>query len=186
MWVDTDAVGYVRDGGVWVPFGPEGGPVYEGINWPYPPSLTDADDGQPYEMGIRFHLLAPKACVGARWRVPDSLIAPTGGIYYATLWYALNEQMAATKAFVPVPGGYQDILFDTPVDLDASPTEYVVSVYTRKYVYATPPTPGDTWEVTSASGNVVGTKGQLALSGTHEYPGSTFNGLYYVSPLVAV
>lgn len=185
-WVDTEATGAVRLGGVTVPFGPEpGGPTLESVTWPDPPTLTNADDNTTYTMGIRFSLVTAKLCYGITWRVPDA-VAPTQfiGDHLAALWEVAGETRLAAQVFTPVPGGEQQILFAEPVALSAGPVQYVASVHTRRYVFRNG---GGVWP-TSPSGNVVTDQGKLvADSPPTVYPGGTFGTpWYYVSPLVEV
>jgi hypothetical protein len=184
-WVDTNLAGYARVTGAWQEFGPEiSGPAYESIMWPNEPSIADADDGADYNMGLRFHLLQSKLCYGVRWRVPSAVENPAGG-HVASIWDRVTETRLAFKSFVPVPGGYQDILFDTPILLDAAPSEYVASMFTRHYVFS-PTTPSVDWLVQSPSLNVRGDLGKLSAGNAGTYPASNFNSWYYVSPLIGV
>lgn len=185
-WVDATKAGKVRIAGNWVDFGPAGGPTLEGISWPNEPTSLNLDDGGGsfYNMGLGFYLLAAKTCYGARWRVPTSAPAPTGG-HCVSLWDRAAGTLMETKDFTPVAGGYQDVLFDTPRALAASPTQYVITVFTFHYVYSAP-TPPSTWTLKSPSLNLVAEEGRLNAGSKNTYPGSTPNAWYYVSPLVEV
>lgn len=187
VWVDSTISAKLRSNGTWVEYSPElENPTYEALAWPNPvPSLTDAvDGGSIYNLGIRFHILEAKWCYGIQWRVPDNVPNPPGG-HVASLWNRLTEKIITTKAFTPVAGQYQDILFDEPVELTIFPQEYTVSVFTSHYVYRAPDS--NPWTVQSPSGNVVADIAQLSDSGDPAvYPASTFNALYYVSPLIEV
>ena len=183
-WVDTEAMGAVRVGGVTVPFGPSGGPTLEDVTWPDPPASTNLDDGDAYTMGIRFSLTAAKPIYGITWRVPDSVTTPAGGNHVATLWAVSDESLLATINFTPVPGGEQQILFSAPYTPLAAPVQYVAAVHTRKYVFRNG---GGIWP-TSPSGNVITDQGKLVVNNNPAvYPGGTFGTpWYYVSPLVEV
>lgn len=187
-WVDTGQAGTVWVDGQAVPFGAPPGPVYESLTWPNPvPNLTDAvDPGYTYNMGIRFHLLAARPCHGIRWRAPDTAPGPLGGPHVAAVWNPTGESRIAFKDFTAVPGDYQDILFDDPVDLAAAPQEYIASVFTAHYVHRAP-TPPSGWLVESPSANVRGNMGKLSSTSTATgFPAANFESWYYVSPLVAV
>ncbi len=190
-WKPTTTAGSVRTGGDWSSFTPgDGVPELEALAWANPvPNLTNASDGAGdpivYTMGIRFHLLQAATCHGVRWRVPDTVTpAPAGG-HQVSLWNAGTSAQAALKTFTPTPGVYQDVLFDTPVDLVAAPQEYVAAVTTVRYVHRAPD-PASGWLVESPSLNVRGDKGRLVTGPTAAYPSSGSDALYYVSPLVAV
>jgi hypothetical protein len=186
-WVTTDASGAVWPGGVKTTFGPPAGAAYEALAWPNPvPNLLDADDSLTrYSLGVRFKLLNAKNCVGVQWRVPTNAPSPTNSSFAVghsvSLWNGDTTVRMATKDFTPVPGGYQDILFDIPQALNTV-SEYVVSVYTFHYVHR-----AATWNVTSPSGNIVADAGRfVADQGPAVFPAGNSNAWYYVSPLVTL
>lgn len=182
-WVDTTIEGSARISGAWVPYGPTGGPSYESLAWPSEPSLTDGNDNENYAMGAQFHLLAAKLCYGVRWRVPDTVVNPSSGTHAVAIW-DLAPTRLAYKTFTPVPGGYQDILFDTPISLSAAPVEYVASVLTRHYSFRVP-SPSSGWLVESPSLNVRHDLSRLSsTSDPTTIPGGAFNAWYYVSPII--
>ncbi|MEV6344133.1 DUF4082 domain-containing protein [Actinoplanes sp. NPDC051851] len=157
----------------------------EYLTWPNEPTLTNGYDGSnSYSMGIKFTLTAASACPGVRWRVPDSLESPAGGTHVVSVWDRLTETRLAYKEFTPVAGGYQNILFDTPLSLSAG-TEYVASVHTVHYVYSAP-TPTSGWTLQSPSGVLQATESKLAISdsGPATYPSGSYSAWYYVSPLI--
>lgn len=157
--------------------------AYEGLAWAANPSATDlADVGATYNMGIRFALVEGADCVGIRWRVPDTVSTPPGGTHVASVWSVVGETRLRSKDFTPVPGGFQDILFDTPVTLSAA-TNYVAAVHTQHYVFRAS---GGVFP-SSASGNITSDESRLvANDDPATYPSSSGSALYYVSPLVAV
>lgn len=188
-WVDTDQVGAVRVAGAWVPFAPPSGPSYETLDWPNPPTETDANDGAGayYALGAQFHLVTGKACLGVEWRVPDSAPDPGALSHRAALWDVATNNLLTSKSFAPVPGGDQEIMWDAPVVLDGAPAEYVVSVYTWHYVYSAP-TPGSGWLVRSPSLNVRH-EGSRLTGPRLDYPTTlsgwgAFNTWYYIAPLI--
>jgi hypothetical protein len=184
-WVDTELVGAARVSSAWVPYGPSGSPATESLSWPFEPSLTDGNDNENYVMGGQFHLLTAKLCYGVRWKVPDSVETPSSGTHAVALW-DLAPLRLAYKTFTPVPGGYQDILFDSPVALSATPVEYVVSVLTRHYSFRSP-TPSSGWLVESPSLNIRHNVSKLsASSDPTTFPGGSFSSWYYVSPIMEV
>lgn len=185
-WVDTDLVGAARVAGAWAPYGPPSGPTYESLTWPNPPTSTALQDGVStfYTMGIRFHLLAGKPCYGIRWRVPNTVTDPTAG-HSAGLFNVTTQALLTYKDFTPVPGDYQDILFDTPYTLVAAPQEYVAAVWTRYYVHSAP-TPASGWLVQSPSLNIRGDMGKLGGPPRMTFPTGNFQAWYYVSPLVGL
>lgn len=186
-WVDSDRVGSVRLGGSTIEYGPSGSPSYEALAWGNPvPNLLDADDGSTrYNMGVIFGVVAGKNCVGVQWRVPTNAPSPTNTPFpvghSVSLWNADTEVLMESKTFTPVPGGYQDIIFDTERALVPG-TNYIAAVYTFHYVHR-----AGSWPVTSPSGNIVADNGRLvADAGPSAFPSGTFNAWYYVSPLVLV
>jgi len=186
-WVDSDLAGKHRVSGSWVDFGPSGGTAYEALSWPNPvPNLLDADDlSTRYNMGVMFTVLTAKNCVGVQWRTPTNTPSPTNTPYpvghSVSLWDGDLDTHIVSKDFTPVPGGYQDILFDTPVPL-LTANNYIAAVYTFHYVHR-----AATWPVTSPSGNVSASIGRLvADQGPMAYPGGNSNAWFYVSPLVEV
>ncbi len=157
----------------------------EYLVFPIEPTSTDLVDGdQAYNMGIRFSSLAARLCYGVRWRVPDSVSTPPGGTHAVSLWSQDLETRLAYKEFVPVPGGYQNVLFDDPYLMDPNPALYVAAVYTVHYVFANRTVP----EVFSPSNNLGGDLGRLAAFNggalTAPFPGEQFGTpWYYVSPI---
>jgi hypothetical protein len=181
-WVDTTKVGKARIGGAWVDFGPASGS--EVVNWGTSPAFTDLVDGtQSYNMGIAFSLVTGKNALGVQWRVPDSTPNPAGGVHAVGI-YVDGGSRIAYKEFVPVPGGNQNVLFDTPVALSSGVT-YVAGVYTLHYVFRS----GSPAGLTSPSGNIVVDAGRLRTdnggAAGSGYPDGTFNATYYISPIVA-
>lgn len=155
----------------------------EALAWPAEPTLTDAvDTGETYNMGGRFSLAGGGPCPGVRWRVPGSVTTPPVDGHVVAIWRVSDQTRIAAKTFVPTPGGYQDVLFDTPVTL-LSGVFYVVSVYTQHYVFRNA---AGLLPVSSPSGNIVMDEGRLASSGAGSsvYPNGAFSALYYVSPLI--
>lgn len=183
IWVETSQTGSVRYEGSTVPYGPSEGPSFEAINWTAEPTLTDASDGTTYVMGCRFSVLASKPCYGIRWRVTDTLTpAPVAG-YTATLFSISPTVKLAQEVFTPVAGGYQDILFTTPVTLDPG-LQYTVSILTQRYSFRSAGTVGG-FPFSSASGNVVADVGKLSeTTDPNNVPAGDFASIYYVSPLV--
>ncbi len=180
-WVDTEITGSVRIGDTTIEFGPEAGPTYESLAWPEEPSGTNFTDGTlTYNMGIQFQLTNAKNCLGVRWRVPDSVETPNGQSHSVSLWNGTTR--VVSKNFVPAPGTYQDVFFDSPIALGSGIT-YIVTVFTQHYVFRS----GDALPVSSPSGNVVADGGRLVeAAAAVEYPSGTYNALYYVSPIVEV
>lgn len=180
-WVDTQQAGMVRLSGSWTEFGPDG-LATEAVDWLSPPS-SFGDDGPTYNMGCSFTVQENTICYGVQWRVPDSLVAPSGGIYYAALWSHSPNEKKEQKIFTPVAGGFQDIMFDDPYLLNTSESSgYIVSVLTRSYSFRAGSFPYE-----SPSGNVIVDSGRLAETADPDViPGSTFTSVYYVSPITEI
>lgn len=185
----TRLKGAARSGGVSSTFGIAsepggGGPTYESVTWPQEPVDTDNNDGtQAYNMGIAFELVAGKNCTGVKWRVPDVVTnTPPGGSHVASIWRVSDTTRLVFKNFTPVTGGYQEILFDTPVALSAG-VDYIVAIYTIHYVYRS-----GTSSVISPSGNLVVQGGKLVdyNGGPNIYPSGSYDSWYYISPIVEV
>jgi hypothetical protein len=157
----------------------------EALAWPAEPAVTDAvDDVQAYNMGIQFTVPEAVPCAGVQWRVPDALSTPPEGAYQASVWRVGDEAKLAAANFVPVAGGYQDVLFETPVTL-VTGQSYVAAVYTTHYVYRAS---GGIWPSTP-SGSAVADEGRLrnyngGPNNVAAFPGSPTGLLFYVSPLV--
>lgn len=186
-WVDTNAVGAARVAGASIPFGPADGGGYEGLTFPDPPSLLNGNDAnQDYNLGLRFSVDVDSLCYGVRWvRTPNAITStPSGGSHVAGLWTVVGETRLAFKNFVPVAASDdQDILFDTPVALTANPTLYVVSIFSRDYVYRN----SGGVEIVSPSGNAQGDQGRLASNiSPLTFPASVQAAFYYVSPLIGL
>jgi hypothetical protein len=157
----------------------------EALAWPNPPTSTDLADGSDaYNMGIEFAVVAARDCRGVSWRVPDSVATPPGGAHVASLWRVSDQALLASKAFTPVPGGDQAVLFDAVVGLSTL-ERYIAAIYTIHYVFSAP-TPPTGWTVTSPSGNVLADTGRLIPfnGGPGQFPNGTFNSWYYIGPLV--
>lgn len=156
----------------------------EALAWPSPPSSTDLDDGaQAYNMGVLFSIVAGTDCPGVQWRVPDTVSTPPGGTHAISIWNDDTVTRVAYKEFTPVPGGYQDILFDAPVSL-SSGVNYVAAVYTVHYTFRAVSPSG----VTTPSGNGVAAAGRLTAynggAANVGIPDGTFTATYYISPLL--
>jgi hypothetical protein len=158
----------------------------EALAWPNPtPALTDNADGtQTYQMGVAFTVDADQSCVGVQWRVPDTVSPPAGGVHAAGLFNSDTNDKLGYKEFTPVPGGYQDILFDTPVDLVPGVT-YAASIYTLHYVFRASNPSG----VSTPSGSATATEGRLegdnGGAATADTPSGVTTATFYISPLIA-
>lgn len=157
----------------------------EALVYPDPPTLTNGNDGnQDYNLGIRFSVDASVPCVGVRWvRTPDSVAAtPNGGTWVAAVWAVVGETRVAFKNFTPTPATDNfDVLFDDPVMLDPLPTLYVVSIFSRDYVYRN----SGNVQVDSPSGMIQADEGKLASSSNPlTFPASNQSAYYYISPIV--
>lgn len=183
-WVDTDQVGSARVSGSWVDFGPSG-PSTEVVNWINPPTLTNGDDSTTYNMGCAFTVTHDTECFGVEWRVPDTLTAPSGGVYTASLWAVSPNILRRTKTFTPVAGSTQRILFDSSYILNTSEgSGYIVSVVTRSYSFRSAP---GQFPFLSPSSNVSVSIGKLSeTSDVNTIPGSNFESIFYISPVTSV
>lgn len=156
----------------------------EAIDWPQPPTGTDADDGPTaaYVMGCQFTVSEVTECAGVRWRVPDSLItppAPASG-HYATLWNLDGGGRQAIAAITPIPGGDQDFLFSSPVALVPG-VNYAAAVLTVKYTYRS----GGGYPFETPSGVASSAGGKLSATSDQDDPPLGDTGLiFYVSPLI--
>lgn len=182
-WVDSNRQGKVNYQGSDLAYGPPAGPTYETINLGTP-TLTDLQDGdQAYNMGMEFSIVASRLAYGVSWRVPDSVVTPPGGTHAVAIWNDDTNTRVGYKEFTPVPGGFQDILFDTPITV-SNGINYVVSVYTMKYVFKAGAPSG----LTSPSGNIVAGTGRLATYNggaiNAPIPEDSFSSTYFVSPLL--
>lgn len=158
----------------------------EALVFPDPPTVTNGNDGnQDYNLGIRFSVDESVSCVGVRWvRTPDFITStPNGGSHVAAVWTVVGETRVAFKNFTPPPAGADnfDVLFDTPITLDPSPTLYVVSIFTRDYVFRA----SVGAQLDSPSGTMQADQGKLASSGDPlTYPASNQAAYYYISPII--
>lgn len=182
-WVDSNRRGKVNYQGSDLVYGPPTGPTYETVGLGTP-TLTDLQDGdQAYNMGMEFSLVASRLAYGVRWRVPDSVVTPPAGTHAVAIWNDDTNVRVGYKEFTPVPGGFQDILFDSAVSV-SSGVNYVVSVYTTKYVFKAGAPSG----LTSPSGNIVAGTGRLAGynggASNAPIPEDSFSSTYFVTPLV--
>jgi hypothetical protein len=183
VWVNSTKAGFYRSGGSWVAFGPSGG-TSETITWPSEPTSIDLVDGtQSYNMGIGFTLSANKSGLGVRWRVPTTVSTPGGSEGHVVgIWNATTTTLLVSKAFTPATGGYQNVLFDTPISL-TSGTSYVATVYTQHYVFRS-----STASVSSPSGVLTVSGGRLIPynGGATTFPSTTSNSWFYVAPIISV
>jgi len=157
----------------------------ETLTFPDPPTLTNGNDAnQDYGLGLRFSVDEAVPCVGVRWvRTPDSVAAtPNLGSWVASVWTVVGETRIAFKNFTPTPATDNfDVLFDDPVMLDPSPTLYVVSIFSRDYVYRA----SGGIELVSPSGMMQADQGKLAASGDPTtFPASNQASFYFVSPII--
>lgn len=156
----------------------------EVLVYPDPPTLTNGNDGnQDYNLGIRFSVAEALPCVGVSWiRTPDAITStPNGGTHVAALWAVVGETRVAFKNFTPPPATDDfEVLFDDPVML-ATGTLYVVSIFSRDYVYRA----SGGIEVASPTGKMVGDEGKLASnSDPLTFPASAQSAYYYISPII--
>jgi len=183
-WVQSGLTGKVRHDGADVAFSPPTATA-EAVVWPAGPSLTDGIDGdQDYNLGLEFSLFGVGgSCTGFRWApTPLTSTAPNGGVNIGRLWDAAGNALTAPVTFGPASGGGTvDVSFASPVSLSAA-TTYVVSVYTRRYVFLS----NSTWDETSPSGRIRADRGRLRLDsdGVSRFPGDSFDAIYFISPLV--
>lgn len=159
----------------------------ESLTFPDPPTLTNGNDGgQDYNLGIRFSVDEIVPCVGVRWvRTPDSVSPPpTGGSHVAAVWVNDTEIRVAEKSFSPTPATDNfDVLFDAPIMLSPAPQLYVVSIFTKDYVFRA----SGGVEVTSPSGTMQADQGKLAANTDPlTFPASNQPAYYYVSPLIDI
>ena len=184
-WADSGQHGFIRTASGWAEFGAAGGPTYEVIEWPTPPTLTDGNDaGQNYNLGLKWHLSGSGGqCVGVEWNpTPTSTATPAGGSFHAQLWNADTESLLAGKSFVATPGGVQQrIFFDTPIDVVVG-ANYVSTIYTIDYVFLS----NTTWDEVSPSGRIHADTGRLRAdnSGVPAFPPDSFNAIYFISPIM--
>lgn len=184
-WVQSNLTGKARYEGGDVAFAPPGATT-ESIAWAGAPSDTDENDGtQAYIMGVEFTVTTGVPCYGVVWRVPDSVVAPAGGPHAISLWN-VSESRTDYKEFTPVPGGDQEILFDTATNL-GSASSWSIAVYTNHYVF----TLEDAAGYDTPSGNVAVAAGRLAAynggAASAPYPGTITTALnFHISPLVGI
>jgi hypothetical protein len=120
-------------------------------------------------------------CPGLRWRVPDTVPAPSGGDFYASLWDYTAGVRVRHQVITPVAGGDQDFLWDAgPVTLDAA-KEYVCQIWTRIYSFRSA---GGGFPVTSPNGILSMSIGKLTDDDPDTLAASQFESYYYVSPLI--
>jgi len=98
------------------------------------PNVTDATDSVYYTLVTRIVCGAAGSIVGVRYWMPDT--APTqvvGGLFSRTSDAA--GTLLASKAFSTLTPGWQDVLFDTPVEVEDGADLYA-AVWTDRYVYS--------------------------------------------------
>jgi len=195
-WVNASNQGKVRYEGAWDDFGASAPVLTETLTWPYQPTGVDGVDGSTYyAMGAEFALtggVGQRDCLGIQWRAPTN--TPNPGLptvnHRVMLYRKQDNSLLASKEFTPVPGQYNNVMFDSPVRLlDGFTYDYVAAVYTWHYVFASPPGAPGTWVVKSPSNNVFHEVSRLGVSNSPPSSSSSlnvFNSFYYVSPIVAV
>jgi Domain of unknown function (DUF4082)/Bacterial Ig-like domain (group 1) len=87
------------------------------------PSLADASDGVPYELGMKFTVARPGQITGVRyWKSPSD-----GGSHTGRIWSASGTLLASTPFVNETASGWQQQALSAPLVIQAN-TTYVVSV----------------------------------------------------------
>ena len=111
------------------PTSPESNGSVEKI-WSINPSPSTHEDGRPVELGVKFTSSVPGFINGIRFFSANDV----SGTYTGHLWTA-DGTLLATAIFTNVTAdGWQEVLFDEPVPIDAA-TTYVASYHTSSGFY---------------------------------------------------
>jgi hypothetical protein len=140
------------------------------------PALTNLNDSQTFNLGVKFRSSSAVPCVGVRWRVPDTV--PSGQCKVA-LWSGAGSRLASATVTYSVSG--QTITyFAASVNLTAD-TDYLASILTPdRYVATT----NFTWPHANSPLTAVAANGWLQFS--DEFPDvQSGNGAnFHVSPVL--
>jgi hypothetical protein len=152
----------------------------ETLAWPSPPTLTDENDaGQSYGLGCAFSVSEAVECTGIRWHVPDTVSSPPGGSHIAAVY--VNGVRQRFAAFVPVPGGDQDITFSSPITLNPGES-CVASVFTVHYTFRAG---AAIFPVSTPGGQATATASRLTATSTPaDLPDVAGTAIFYVSPII--
>ena len=183
-WIDSNVSGKARLGGSWVDFAPAGGATGEVIEWPNPPSNTDADDSATYNLGLEFTVDAAGSWIGNEWNpTPLNNPAPGGGTFYASAWNAGGSSLTTPKSFAaPGAGVKQQVIFDTPVSITTG-VSYIAAILVAHYVFLGN---AGSWDEVSPSGRIHANSGRFRVDnpGNVDFPNNSSDNIYFISPII--
>lgn len=142
-----------------------------------PPANPDAPDAE-VSLGLTWSSSANGTWVGNRIRITDT--APGAGLI--TRAYTALGLLLATEPYVPVPGGYQDVMFASPVAIGAG-ILYVAMYITDRYA----DTGAYPWPATSTDGKLTtvgATPSAFDYGATPVLPANPTATNFYISPIV--
>jgi hypothetical protein len=139
------------------------------------PTVLDATDGQPLNLGVRFTSAKDGVITGIRfYKAPGH-----GGAHTATLWSAAGAALATGTFANESSSGWQEVTFTQPVPITKD-TQYIASYYSPSGVFSMTPN-AFTTDLSRAPLTVTSTAGAYAY-GSGFPQGSSANN-YLVDPV---
>lgn len=154
------------------------------------PVNLDANDNTDYSLGTLFSADAAGKVYGVRWYFPGTLPdAPVVGVLYSWTSDAAGTEVARVT-FANAQTGWNEMLFNTPVDITAN-TKYLVAVWTSDHYVSTGGTfasAGITNGDLTAPQDVSGAHNGKLLSGVGSpaYPTGTFGSNCYFADVLYI
>ncbi len=145
--------------------------------WDHSPAIVSAED-QPVELGMKFTSSVDGYIKGVRFFSPYN----SEGVYTGHLWSTSGELLASAEFGNVSPGGWQEILFQSPVFIKAN-TIYIASYHTAGGRYAS--TPGglkdgvSSGTLTALGDNDAGGNGVYRYGVAGSFPDFTYNANNY-------
>jgi methionine-rich copper-binding protein CopC len=143
--------------------------------WPdaAPSGITDATDGSPVNLGVKFTATQDGSITGIRfYKVPDN-----GGTHTGTLWSSSGTQLATGTFSSESTEGWEELDFSNPVSITAG-TTYVASYHTSAAHYANTAN-GLSSAVASGPLTAQANGGVYAYSSGTTFPSNSVNGVNY-------
>lgn len=166
-------------------------PTYQTLLTTQTPTLDNADDGTDYTFGLLFSSDINATVAGVRWWAPSGGVAsPVNGLLYSHDSEAAGTLLASKPFGAITPGGWNNVLFDSPVAITAGQL-YVAArwsadhhyVATGNFFHDAPLTNGHLTGYLDADPHRNGRF--VSGAGAPSYPTGAFNGgNYFVDVLV--
>ncbi|HCU92568.1 MAG TPA: hypothetical protein DHU96_07405 [Actinobacteria bacterium] len=143
--------------------------------WPdaAPPGISDANDGSPVELGVKFTATQDGSISGIRfYKVPDNTGTHTG-----SLWSSTGTLLATGTFTNESSEGWEELDFSAPVPVTAG-TTYVASYHTSAAHYAYTSN-GLASAVTNGPLTALASGGVYAYGSASTFPSNSYNATNY-------